>query len=233
LEEINAKYQRYEIDLQAKPDWYAPKINPASKVPAIAYGGPVVPPDQPSPESLKVNESLILLEFINDIDPEHRLLPKDPETRVRVRLFIDAVGSKLAPKWYLSSIKGDSLSNLMEGLETIQTYLSPENKYAIGNEFTMADITILPFLARADLSLRHDVGAFPMGAAPAAYDLVQNDEKFATLRQYFNTLKERESFKKTFDPVRSISFPTLRDVSHAHERCLSLGGTSSALHYAF
>ncbi|KAJ6614340.1 hypothetical protein B0H10DRAFT_2221347 [Mycena sp. CBHHK59/15] len=42
---------RFEIDLSNKPEWYAPKINPTSKVPAIAYGGLQVPPDQPSPNS--------------------------------------------------------------------------------------------------------------------------------------------------------------------------------------
>jgi glutathione S-transferase len=53
-----ADFKRFEIDLFNKPDWYAPKVNPASKVPAIAYGGPDVAPDQPSPASTKIAESL-------------------------------------------------------------------------------------------------------------------------------------------------------------------------------
>ena len=32
LEEVGAKYTKYQIDLQNKPEWYAPKVNPASKV---------------------------------------------------------------------------------------------------------------------------------------------------------------------------------------------------------
>ncbi|KAI0366043.1 hypothetical protein BV20DRAFT_1055923 [Pilatotrama ljubarskyi] len=39
LAEAKAQFTRYEIDLQNKPEWYALKVNPASKVPAIAYGG--------------------------------------------------------------------------------------------------------------------------------------------------------------------------------------------------
>jgi glutathione S-transferase len=58
LAHAKADYKRFEIDLQNKPEWYAPKVNPASKVPAVAYGGPDVAPDQPSPESTKIAESL-------------------------------------------------------------------------------------------------------------------------------------------------------------------------------
>ena len=37
--EARAQINKYLIDLQAKPDWYAPKVNPASKV-----RHPVLPP---------------------------------------------------------------------------------------------------------------------------------------------------------------------------------------------
>lgn len=32
LAEVGAPFKRYEIDLGNKPEWYAPKVNPASKV---------------------------------------------------------------------------------------------------------------------------------------------------------------------------------------------------------
>lgn len=32
LAEAHAKFTRYEIDLFNKPEWYAPQVNPASKV---------------------------------------------------------------------------------------------------------------------------------------------------------------------------------------------------------
>lgn len=52
LKESGLPYKRYEIDLANKPEWYAPKVNPASKVPALAYGGPDVDPAEPSPDSV-------------------------------------------------------------------------------------------------------------------------------------------------------------------------------------
>ncbi|KAG6805318.1 hypothetical protein H0H93_005077, partial [Arthromyces matolae] len=67
LAESGLEFTRFEIDLQNKPEWYATRVNPASKVPAIAYGGPAVAPDDPSPESTKLAESLVLLEFIADL----------------------------------------------------------------------------------------------------------------------------------------------------------------------
>ncbi|KAJ7107374.1 hypothetical protein C8R44DRAFT_885390 [Mycena epipterygia] len=57
LEEAKVSYNRFEIDLNNKLEWYAPKVNPASKVPAFAYGGPQVSPDLPSPDSDKIAES--------------------------------------------------------------------------------------------------------------------------------------------------------------------------------
>jgi glutathione S-transferase len=35
LQEAKADMTRYEIDLQNKPDWYASRVNPASKVRAL------------------------------------------------------------------------------------------------------------------------------------------------------------------------------------------------------
>ena len=37
MAEAKAKFTRYEIDLQNKPEWYAPKVNPASKVMCLFY----------------------------------------------------------------------------------------------------------------------------------------------------------------------------------------------------
>ena len=32
LAEVGVAFKRYEIDLLNKPEWYAPKVNPANKV---------------------------------------------------------------------------------------------------------------------------------------------------------------------------------------------------------
>ncbi|KAJ7107377.1 hypothetical protein C8R44DRAFT_885392 [Mycena epipterygia] len=120
--------------------WYAPKVNPASKVPAFAYGGPQVSPDLPSPDSDKIAESLIL---------QATLLPKDPVLRAKARFFIDTVSTKFLPAYM----------GPLDALEVVQNLLSADRPYVLGEEYTAAAIAITPFLARLEVALKNDIGA--------------------------------------------------------------------------
>ena len=44
LAEAKAPFTRFEIDLQNKPEWYAPRVNPASKVRLIPHHMPICAP---------------------------------------------------------------------------------------------------------------------------------------------------------------------------------------------
>ncbi|RPD55575.1 glutathione S-transferase [Lentinus tigrinus ALCF2SS1-7] len=196
LAEAKAEFKRYEIDLQNKPEWYAPKVNPASKVPAIAYGGPDVPPDQPSPESVKIAESLVLVEFIADLFPSSGILPKDPVKRAQARFFIEGVSSKFIPAWFGFQMRNAPAEDVYKALEYLQSLL-PESGFAVG-EFSAADIAIAPFLARARVSLLNEIGAFPEGEGKKVYAEITGS-KFARFAKYQEDLFNRESFKATFD----------------------------------
>ncbi|KAI8971297.1 hypothetical protein BD414DRAFT_500867 [Trametes punicea] len=198
LQEAKAPHIQYQIDLQNKPEWYAPKVNPASKVPAIAYGGPDVPPDQPSPESVKLAESLILVEFVADLFPHSAILPTDPVRRAKARFFVDGVSTKWVPKWH-SFLQGKtSVDDLYEAVEYLQGLL-PEQGYAVG-EYSLADIAITPFLARARVALLNDLGGYPAGEGPRVLEaLTSGSGRFARFGKYFSDLLARESFKATFD----------------------------------
>jgi len=196
LEEAQLDYTRFEIDLQNKPEWYAPRVNPASKVPAIAYGGPVVDPSQPSTESEKIAESLVLLEFVADVSG--KLLPADPILRAKARFFINAVTTILIPGFEATILRGEPTEKILAALEKIQTFL-PSEGFVIGPDFTIADAAIAPFLARVEVVLKHDVGKFDAGTGPKAYDALVSDSKFARYRKYFDSIKARDSFKKTWD----------------------------------
>ncbi|KAJ7598411.1 glutathione S-transferase [Mycena floridula] len=201
LAEANTKFSRYEIDLKNRPNWYAPKINSASKVPAIAYGGPSVSPDQPSPESEKIAESLILVEFVADLYPDSHLLPKDPVQRAKARFFIDTVGNKFLPTFFATVFRGESFDKGYEAIKMLQNLLPKDKKFAVSDDFTIADAAVLPFFARMEVAFSHDVGAFAEGEGPRIYEKLNKDNRFAKFRQYFSDLKARESFKATFDPV--------------------------------
>ncbi|KAJ7484163.1 glutathione S-transferase [Mycena latifolia] len=198
LAEAKAGFTRFEIDLHNKPDWYASQVNPASKVPTLAYGGPQVPPEQPSPESDKIVESLIVVEFVADAFPESKIMPTDPVERAKARFFIDLVSTKFVPAWIGALFGGKPFAPFWEALEAIQAALPADKTYAIGNEYSAADISITPFLARMEIALKEDTGAFPAGEGTKAAEIFFSGDRFARLVRYFDALKARESFK-TFD----------------------------------
>ncbi|KAI0341377.1 glutathione S-transferase C-terminal-like protein [Trametopsis cervina] len=199
LDEAKAEYTRYEIDLSNKPEWYAPKVNPASKVPAIALGGPEVPPDQPSPESTKLNESLVLVELIGDLYPNSNIIPSDPIKRAKARLFIDAISTKFSSVQYKVINLGEGDPELLvQGLEALQAFLPPTG-FVVG-EWSIADIAIAPFFARLELLLTNDFGAWPEGSGKGLeiWKLLQQP-KLARLWEYAREVQARPSFVKTWD----------------------------------
>lgn len=171
------------------------------QVPAIAYGGPEVPPDQPSPESVKLNESLVLVEFIADLYPESGILPADPVQRAKARLFIDAVSTKYSPAAFKVTHSGEGDPEaLVQALESLQALLPPKG-FVIG-EFSIADIAIAPFFARLEVTLSNDLGPWPAnsGEGPKLLKLLQQP-KLARLWEYFREVQSRPSFVSTFDKV--------------------------------
>ncbi|KAG6816134.1 hypothetical protein H0H87_008446 [Tephrocybe sp. NHM501043] len=199
LEESKLPYTRFEIDLTNKPEWYAPRVNPASKVPAIAYGGPAVAPDEPSPDSEKLAESLVLLEFIADLSGN--LLPADPVKRAKARFFIDAVSNTIQPLLQALIVRGEPVDKLLEAIEKLQKLL-PTEGFAVGPEFSIADAALAPFLARLEVALQNDIGAYDEGTGIKAFETLTTDARFARYQKYFADIKAKESFQKTFHPVR-------------------------------
>jgi len=206
LEEAEIPHKKFLVDLKNKPEWYAPKVNPVSKVPAVAYGGPEVSPDQPSPESAKITESLILVQFFADLAPESDLLPQDALGKAKVRFFLDAVSNKIQPnltKWALGS---GSYNAFFEALDAIQDQLPPagKGKYIFGDKFTIADIAIAPFLGRSILiQLRNGLGKFDKEEATRGWERFQSPE-YERLRQYIDDITTRPSWQTTFDEALLI-----------------------------
>ncbi|EKM56448.1 uncharacterized protein PHACADRAFT_253585 [Phanerochaete carnosa HHB-10118-sp] len=194
----NVPYTRYEIDLRNKPEWYLPKVNPVGKVPAIAYGGPDVSPDQPSPESTKLNESLVLVEFVADLFPDSGILPKDPVLRARARLFIDAVSNKFSPANASVIHNGGDPEPLVQAIEQLQSLL-PSQGFAIG-EFSAADIAIAPFIARLELNLENDLGGYPEGKGEGQRILnLIRSPKLTRWQEYSRALLAHPAVASTFD----------------------------------
>ncbi|KAG0695568.1 glutathione S-transferase C-terminal-like protein [Suillus ampliporus] len=205
LAEVGVPFKRCEIDLANKPEWYAPKVNPASKVPAIAYGGPDVAPENPSPESIKLAESLILVEFIGDLYPSSGIVPADPVLRAKARFFIEIVSTKFSPH-YVKFAMGDPEGThvaLLKGVDAVQAILPDGAKYAVGDQYSIADIAFTPFWARLNVCLQKRIGAYKDEERTSFLKALE-DPKYAKFAGYVQRLLERQSFKSTFHEVRSL-----------------------------
>ncbi|KIJ63102.1 hypothetical protein HYDPIDRAFT_113664 [Hydnomerulius pinastri MD-312] len=199
LLEAGASFKSHGFDVYSKPSWFVEGVNPITgKIPALTYGGPDVPPEQPSPLSTKLTESSVILEFIADVFPSSDLLPKDPVSRARVRFFADAVAKHVETP-AVQFLRGlGTYEKLLEGLEVVQGLLPEEGKYAVGDTFTIADAAAAPFFARLELMVKTDVGGFEPGMGKKLGEALEA-EKFARFRKYRKALLERESMKKSFD----------------------------------
>jgi len=169
-----------------------------SQVPAIAYGGPETSPDDPSPESHKLAESGVLIQFIADIS-DQPLLPADPVKRAKARFFIETITPKISSAHYGALYRGEAPVAILEAVELLQKLL-PAEGYAVG-EWSIADAAITPFLARADVALKNDIGKYEAGKGKAAWEILTQDAKYERFRKYFAEVTSRASFQETFYPV--------------------------------
>ncbi|TRM59561.1 hypothetical protein BD626DRAFT_572519 [Schizophyllum amplum] len=171
LAETGLPFKRVEIDLKNKPEWYP-------KVPAITYGGAEHPPEAP---------------------PLTQRSSPNPSSSAKARYFVEAVGSRFAPPWYASYGRGEPLDKLLDGIESLQALLPATSKFAVGDQYTIADIVATPFFARLEVALTNDFGAYAPGEGPKAWKTLTTEPRFARWLEYYKNLTARESFKKTFD----------------------------------
>ncbi|KAI0327598.1 hypothetical protein GY45DRAFT_1347646 [Cubamyces sp. BRFM 1775] len=198
LEEANAQYDTILIDLMAKEEWYEKKVNPAGgKVPLLVYGGPELHPnEEPTADSVKITESIIILEFLADIFPEAHLLPVDPVLRARARLFCVAVDTKLLRPFMGFHFMGVPLDALLSVLEEFQAMLPPTG-FVVGR-WSIADAAIAPLLTRLFMALKYNLGTFTPEVAKQGLEAFESP-RFDRLRQYYKDLVGRPSMSKTWD----------------------------------
>ncbi|KAI0350034.1 thioredoxin-like protein [Trametes cingulata] len=198
LEEAKADYSCHTVIVQDKPAWYISKVNPIGKIPAITYGGPQAPPEDPAPEAAKIPESAVILEFLAELFPEAKMLPSDPVLRAKARLFTIAAETHILDgfKAFFLMHNEEAEKTLLDSLEAVQKRL-PESGFAVG-EWSIADMATGPFLARVDMLLKHDIGTFPAGEGLRVYEIVRGP-RFARLMKYFEDVKARPSFQSTWD----------------------------------
>ncbi|KAH7881911.1 hypothetical protein F5I97DRAFT_1932241 [Phlebopus sp. FC_14] len=201
LLEAGATFKTHRFDFFTKPAWFVGPdgVNPyTGKIPAITYGGPEVPPEEPSPLSAKITESHVILEFIADVFPSSQLLPSDPVSRAHVRFIMTAANNLEGSALEFFHGASEAYQKLLDGLEAIQKLLPDEGEFAVGEHYTIADASITPILRLVIMLAKTNAGKFdPDLGTKLAEEL--RSEKLAKLRKYGKGMMERENFKKAVD----------------------------------
>ena len=168
------------------------EINPAEDLPILVFDGKVI------------SGNYAITEYLEESNPQYKLLPEDPKERAEVRRIMDwfdtkfynevykyIVAEKIVKRFQLkqapnSKVLKAGLNNLRYHMEYID-YLADRNNYLAGKELTLADLTVA-----AHLSIIDYLG-----------DIYWEDYKNAKL--WYAKIKSRPSFKEILkDTIKGI-----------------------------
>ena len=147
LQEKGIKYQWQEVNPYKKDKQYL-AINPKGLVPALVHRGRAL------------NESQIILEYLEDISPDPPLFPKDPFDRAIARLWMDHVSKKICPAFFrviLAQEKAKQQEAQEELLGSITKFVDAMDEsgpFFFGTFFSLVDIMLVPWLLRQPLILK-------------------------------------------------------------------------------
>ncbi|KAI8093296.1 thioredoxin-like protein [Halteromyces radiatus] len=183
LKESGADYNEVLIDLQNKPDWYTVKVNPEGKVPALDVNGTTVA------------ESLVVIELVNDLFPEKNLLPKDPIKKAQARFVIEFFNNKIWTNVFKHAggqlSKDDFIKESEAGFTRLNELLLEQSKtgpYFLGEQYSLADVAVSPFLARIFALTSLFGGEFQFKA-------IKDNERLA---QFVHGVLSRPSFRESY-----------------------------------
>jgi glutathione S-transferase len=132
-----------EISLEDKPDWFL-DISPYSKVPLLRDGEAVI------------YESAVIAEYLEEVWPEPPLMPADPLSRAKMRIWVDFANVRFIPHVYRlmmaqeTAAQEPQIDHLRTALERMETHLasSDAGQFWIGDQLTYADLAFYPHLER-------------------------------------------------------------------------------------
>jgi RNA polymerase-associated protein len=153
LYEKGMDFQIIDVDLHNKPEDLA-VMTPHSRVPVLVE------------RDLILYESNIINEYIDDRFPHPQLMPADPVMRARARLFLHRFEQELF--CHIDTVERGNQKAAEKARATVRdnlTVIAPvfaKQKYMLGEEFSMLDVSIAPLLWRLD----HYGIQLPKQAAP-------------------------------------------------------------------
>lgn len=174
-----------------KPAIFLKEVNPSGTVPAIVF------------EGTPVNESDICAEFIDNAYGDPLLVPLNPLAAAKVRTVNKVINPMALYKLLMNQdpAKDKELAGVIEK-QLAQLEELIDGPYFLGDEISLAEVLLVPFLDRFRYLLQHYRG----------YELLTPGSKMATLLAAF---EQRESFKET---AMSEEFYLKSYLSYAGER---------------
>lgn len=218
------KYDRVNVDLNNKPDWFF-NINFYGEVPVIIHNG------------INVYESLICAEYLEEAFPKPQLYSKDPYQRALERIYFNHWTKKGIPAFY-SLLKAGHLdtelaSRLDQHIGKMEEFLkTAETSYFSGDKPGFSDYMIWPWFERmpmlgeiTDYEMSED--KFPLMTAwvnrmwqdPAAQEckidpklFTDHYSKYRTGRPDFTIgMKKPEAVPELLENLDGLRDPSTRD----------------------
>ena len=195
LAEKRLDFELVEVDLQNKPAWFNTVSN-YGKVPALQHG------------QVRVVESAIVNEYLEEVFREPALLPKDPGERATARIWIDYANTRFVPAWgallrgQTDAERSSARISLLESLEYIETQglqkTSSDGPFWFGANPSLVDLSFYPWFERW-AALEHHRGSLPI-------------VRFERLRRWRDALAARASVK---DIQNATAYYVERYAKHA------------------
>ncbi|KAG9088772.1 hypothetical protein FS749_001917, partial [Ceratobasidium sp. UAMH 11750] len=185
LEEKGIPYLYQEENPYKKDAKFIEKF-PKGLVPGVLYKGK------------PIAESLVILEFLEDAYPQVPLLPSDPYARAQVRYAVDGATKSVLPPFYRllqaqeAEKRDEARQDLYKGLQTFAKGIS--GPFWAGEQFTHADIALLPFIVRLPILEAHrDFKRAEVGHSFEAYA-----ERVVNLPSVQRTLSEPDRYEEVY-----------------------------------
>lgn len=181
LQEKGMEFEIRNIDLFDKPEDIS-TLNPYGTVPVLVE------------RDLVLYESTIINEYIDERFPHPQLMPGDPLARARCRLFLfnferELFKHVLVLEDHSLDEQDKAVKSARKALKDQLSMLAPlmtQNRYFLGDDFSMLDVALAPLLWRLD----HYGIDLPKSAAP--------------IQKYAERIFSRPAFIESLTPSEKV-----------------------------
>jgi len=136
-------------------------------------------------------ESMVVLEYIDEVFPGPKLLPSSPGLRGKARALASFCNEKIMSTFYrLLNAQDPSAQKpledaLLQSFEDLAQWLDPEGPFLLGKEFGYLDITLIPWWQR--LAVLKEYRGFE----------IPNTGKFARYHKWYDACLKVDAYRNT------------------------------------